>query len=81
MYAIVAENHDAYEKFLRDNFVYVGDERDIQRINPKRVNRILFVGNYDKHPIYFSDSFLKFQIEVAACKSKRPKKVWWRFWD
>lgn len=82
MYVVVAKDHTAYEKFLNDNFRYIGDERDISRIDPAKVRRIVFADGYDQHPIYFTDSFLKLQFEVAAHKvmPKPEKKKWWKVW-
>ena len=80
MYVIIAENHDAYEKFLRDNFKYVGDEKDVAKINPAQVRRIVLAPGYDRHPIYFTDCFLKLQMEVAAHNAKpKPKRKWLRW--
>lgn len=81
MYVIVAENHDAYEKFLQENFKYVGDEKDIEKIDPSKVHKIVLAKGYDRHPIYFTDCFLKLQMEVAAYNAKpAPKKRWYQRW-
>ena len=80
MYLIVAEDHTAYEEFLQKNFKYVGDEEDIASIDPDQVRKIVFVGDYRKHPIYFSDCFLKLQFEVAARKVTPRQKRWWHLW-
>ena len=82
MYLVVAKDHEEYEKWLHEQFRYLGDERDVARIDPSKVKRIIFAKGYDQHPIYFTDAFLKLQFEVAAHKVKPrpPERKWWKLW-
>lgn len=68
MIAVVAGNHDEFEAWLREQFVYVGDKDTIDSLNPADIDSFAFVGNFRDHPIYFSDDLLKFQIECAAAR-------------
>lgn len=80
MYLVVSKDYTEYEKFLHDNFKYIGDEMDIERVDPSRIKRILLVGNFRDHPIYFTNRFLKLQFEVAAHNTVTRKKKWWQIW-
>lgn len=81
MYLIIAKNHDEYENWIRNQFKYLGDEDDISRVDPAKVTRIIFANGYDQHPIYFTDAFLKLQLEVAAYNAvPQPKRKWYRKW-
>lgn len=81
MYLVVAKNHNEYEKWLNNQFRYIGDENDITRVDPSKVQRIIFAEGYDQHPVYFTDAFLKLQLEVAAHNViPRPKRKWYRRW-
>ena len=81
MYVVVAENHDLYESWLDNQFVYVGDKEALDKINPSEVKKIIYLGDYSKHPIYFSDDFLAFQFRVAAAgcrRNSRSSNKWWK---
>ena len=82
MYVIVAKNHDEYENWLNSHFKYVGDEKDIAKIDPTKVTRIILAEGYDQHPVYFTDAFLKLQFEVAAHKvtPRTSQRKWYRRW-
>lgn len=80
MYIVVAKDYTAYERFLAGRFYYIGD-LDIENIDPDRVKRIILADGYDEHPSYFSDEFLKLQLEVAARKeSPRQNRKWYQIW-
>lgn len=69
MIAVVAGNYGEFREWLEKQFVYIGDKMDIEKLNPAEVEHVLFVGNSDKHPLYFSDDLLKFQFQIALAST------------
>lgn len=86
MIAVVAGNHQEFEDWIGENFVYIGDKYMIEAIDPSDIDSFAFVGNFRDHPIYFSDELLTLQMKVAAKKvgleidiQDPPKrKRWWQ---
>lgn len=76
MIICIAENYQEFEKWRDERVIYVGDERQLELIDPNDVRDIRFVGkNFRNHPIYFSDKLLEFQMNVALAKRGEGEKV------
>ena len=68
MNIVIAGNHEEFEQFLHDNYIYVGDRDTLQALDPSKVEQVYLVGNYDQHPFYWSDDLLQFQINMSIAR-------------
>jgi hypothetical protein len=64
-YAILAGDHNEFDKWVAENVIYIGNIDAINSLDPSDVSKVLLVGNFQKNPIYWSDELIRLQIEVA----------------
>lgn len=76
-YAVLAANHDEFQKWLDGQFIYIGDPDTLALLDPEQIKKVVLVGNFREHPIYWTDQLLNFQMEVSA-KYYTPKYTWWQ---
>jgi hypothetical protein len=65
---VFARDYQDYKEWLSQSYCYVGDLDALMDIDPSEVDEVLFVGEYDKHPLHLSNEIFDFQIEVAKSK-------------